>query len=201
MDQINLGIYGGTFDPIHHGHLIIAQHVQNALSLDKIIFIPAAIPPHKEHLQITENNLRWQMLKLAIESNSAFEGCSIELDKKGISFSIDTIELIRKKRNLSRDQLYFIIGADSLRDIHTWYRPEDIFKLSRVVVVPRPGVDLAKVSHKFRNQIINVDAPLIEISSSKIRELIRSGKSIRYLVPDRVEQFIRQHKLYTATSY
>lgn len=196
MSLKKIGIYGGTFDPIHQGHLIIAQFVLDELNLDKIVFVPAAIPPHKEHQKITDANFRWQMVQLAIESNPAFEASSIELDKNGPSYSIKTIQLLREKWHLTRKQLHFIIGADSLLEMHLWYRPDDIFTLSRVVVVPRPNVDLSSVKPGFKQRVLLIDAPLIQISSSDIREMVRAGRSIQYLVPEKVEQFISENRLY-----
>ena len=196
MDSMRIGIYGGTFDPIHHGHLIIAQFVLEVLKLDKILFIPAAVPPHKEHHPITDATLRWQMLTLALASNPAFEASSIELDKNGISYSVETIQLLREKWQLNREQLYFIIGADSLLEMHLWYHPDDIFNLSQVVVVPRTDVDLSGVKPDFKERAIFIDAPLIQISSSDIREMVRAGRSIQYLVPEKVEKFINVNRLY-----
>ncbi|MBN1350083.1 nicotinate-nucleotide adenylyltransferase [candidate division KSB1 bacterium] len=196
MHSQTLAIFGGTFDPIHNGHLLIAQYVRDTLQLDKVIFIPANIPPHKGHQNITDTSLRLQMLNLAINSNPAFESSSIELDKQGISYSVETLRAICSEWQIERTRLFFIIGADSLKDIQSWYRPDEIFALSQIVVVPRSGANFEELKQQYHSRAIFVDAPLIDISSSRIRQWNARNISIRYMVPPEVEHFIRSHGLY-----
>lgn len=185
-----LGIIGGAFDPIHNGHLIIGQFVLEELKLDQIIFIPALNPPHKK--PTTPYELRYEMTALAIQGNPKFIISDIEREISGITYTKVVIEsLIQKKPG----EYNLIIGADQYLEIDTWYEPEAIFKLVKVIVVPRPGYELTP-ELPFYQQIIRVQAPLIDISSTRIRELVKQGRSIRYLVPPPVAEYIEKKKLY-----
>lgn len=193
---LNLGIYGGTFDPIHAGHLILAESVRCQLMLDKILFIPTATTPHKTGLKITAPEIRYKMLQLAITDNPHFEVSSIEIDRKGVSFTIDTIITIREQMKIQREELFFILGADNLLGFQSWYRFEKILELTQIVVLPRPKIDLSNIHPMFKNKMIVVNTPLIEISSSLIRQYIKEDKSIRYLVPDPVFHYLQDNQLY-----
>ncbi len=193
---MNLGIYGGTFDPIHTGHLILAESVRSQLMLDKILFIPAAIPPHKTVLKITLPEIRYEMLQLAIADNPRFEASPIEINRTGVSYTIDTLNTIRGQMQIQRDELFFILGADNLLGFPTWYRAEEILKLCQIVVLQRPEVNLNNIDLILQNKIIRLNTPLIEISSSLIRELVKQDKSIRYLVPDSIFHYVRRNQLY-----
>ncbi len=191
---MKIGALGGTFDPIHYAHLISAEYVRDFLDLDKILFIPASVPPHKDIKKLTPPAHRMAMIHLAISDNPSFEVCDIELQRGGISYSLDTILALREKYQLSRESLYFIIGSDSLEQLHTWHEPERICETCTVVVVHRPGFSL--LSERYTNKIISVDTPLIDISASHIRERIRKGRSVRYLTPLAVCTYINDQKLY-----
>jgi len=193
---VKLGIFGGTFNPVHTGHLIIAEFIRTKLNLEKVLFIPAALPPHKAHLKIISPEYRFQMLKLATHGNPDFDVSRIELERDGFSYTINTIEQIRATWQLTQNELFLLIGADSLVDLRNWYNPFEIYKLCQVVVFPRPLVDLEKAKPFFLNNSIVLEAPILDISSSFIRQRLSCGESIRYLVPEAVLNFIQNHKLY-----
>lgn len=188
----NLGVFGGTFDPPHIGHLILAQSAYKRLHLDKLIFIPAGKQPHKQNQKITYSNNRLEMLKLAIEDDNRFSISDIELQDDGVSFSYKT--LIRLNKIYPESQLFFIIGGDNISDIQTWMKPEEIFKLAKVAAAMRPDY---KLSGEYKDNVILFDMPQIEISSTKIREMVKQKQSIKYLVPERVESYILKNKLYS----
>ena len=192
---MKLGLYGGTFDPVHLAHLIIADKVQEELHLDKLVFMPCYIPPHKSSYSVTDGQLRYDMLKLATKTHDNFFVSDLELKRGDISYTVDTLESISAQYDLSRDELFVIIGADNVLDFHNWRRTKRILELCRIVVVKRPQYDLSE-GVKLVQDCIIVNMPLLQISSSAIRALIKDGKSIRYLVPSCVEQFIYSHKLY-----
>ncbi len=201
---MKLGILGGTFDPIHCGHLIIAEEVRVRLGLDRVSFIPAGEPWLREGGGIASGEHRLQMVRLAISSNPFFELSTIELEHQGPSYSIDTITQLRDE--LGPDaELYFIIGPDALRQLPLWKEPGRILELSRVVAVRRPeySPDLASLDSAIpgaSSQIIPIETPWIEVSSTEVRNRIRDGLSIRYLVPEAVERYIREHGLYLPPS-
>lgn len=191
---MKIGLFGGTFDPIHIGHLIIAETVKDTLKLDKIIFIPAANPPHKLGKRITDSRHRLSMIQMAIVDHKDFQLSEIEIAHKSSSYSTETVQLFLDL--YPSDELLFLIGGDSLKELHTWHEPDRLLKMIKIVVVQRPGINLKKVSSCFLDQVIFVDAPLIGISSSNIRQNILEQRSIRYLVPDSVADYIHENKLY-----
>jgi len=197
-----IGISGGTFDPIHYGHLIIAEEIRETMGLEKVIFIPSGNPPHKKNIKVTEAIHRYNMVKLATASNPYFEVASIEIEREGYSYTIDTLKQL--KQIYGRDTTFFFItGADVIPELVTWRSFENLFTLCEFVAVLRPGFEkeflLEKIEYYKRNYnaIIHVvDAPLIGISSTIIRKRIKQGKSIKYLVPESVEDYIRKNALY-----
>ena len=186
-----LGILGGTFDPPHLGHMILAQSAREELELDKIIFIPAANQPHKLDKAVTDPDLRIQMVSIAIAGDERLAVSDIEIRREGLSYMSDTIREMH--RAYPESKLILIIGGDNISDLETWKNPEAIFEWAEVAAALRPS---AKVSGKFNNRIRLFAMPQIEISSSLIRSLVKDHRSIRYYVPDGVEKFIREHKLY-----
>jgi nicotinate-nucleotide adenylyltransferase len=190
------GILGGTFDPIHVGHLIIAEVVRSDFPLDRILFMPTANPPHKKDLKLTDKNIRLRMVELAICKSPYFVVLDEEIKRGGISYTIETIKQLKSLELWSEDELYLILGADSLIDLKTWKDPEDIIKSINILVVARPGYDIRKADERFRRHTIIIHSPLIDISSSEIRQRIKEDKSIHYLVPDKVEAFIQKEGLY-----
>lgn len=191
---MHIGLFGGTFNPIHFGHLIIAESLLNQTLIDRIIFIPAAIPPHKQDQTICSENHRFKMIQLAINNSPAFDVSDYEINKGDISYSIDTVEAFQKK--YPSDRLYFIIGSDSLQDMYTWHEPDRLIHMIQVVVVRRAGADTDNVDAQYIKNVLWVNTPLIEISSSQIRQYVKEKKSIRYLVPQAVEQYIYENELY-----
>jgi nicotinate-nucleotide adenylyltransferase len=186
-----LGILGGTFDPSHNGHLVLAQSALEFLKLDKVIFVPTAKHPHKQHLKITDPKSRLDMLKLALDINARFEISEIEINRAGLSYTCDTL---REFKKLFTDAvLYLIIGGDNISDIETWKYPEGIFSLAEVAAAMRP---LSSPAGKYKDRIKIIDMPPIDISSTMIREYVKQGKSIKGLVPASVENYIKKNGLY-----
>ncbi|MBN1292295.1 MAG: nicotinate-nucleotide adenylyltransferase [Candidatus Latescibacteria bacterium] len=181
--MIKIGLFGGTFDPVHIGHLIIAQEIYELCNLDKIIFIPSARPPHKSSDMMFTARERFQMLSSVIENNPCFEISDIEMKRQGFSYTIDTI--LEMKSILPVDtEFYFIVGKDNLFEINTWKNPLDIFDHCTVIVADRPYCDKKKIPDEYLDKIRIVNVPLIDVSSSEIRRKIRAKKSIRYIVPE-----------------
>ncbi|MFQ5771766.1 MAG: nicotinate-nucleotide adenylyltransferase, partial [bacterium] len=169
---MNIGLYGGTFDPIHCAHLIIAQFIKEELNLSKIIFIPSGNPPHKQ--VFGPAHLRLKMVQLSIVDNSDFECSMIEINKPDKSYSVDTIAQIKNDFNLTKENLFFIIGSDNFIELPKWKKPDKIFQMCKVVVFPRNKVDFELTPPEFRKQAIHLkNAPIIEISSTQIRSLIK----------------------------
>jgi nicotinate-nucleotide adenylyltransferase len=193
---LRVGLYGGTFDPIHNAHLIVAQFIREELELDKIIFIPAGVPPHKEVFSSKE--LRMQMVQSSIEDNPVFECSDVEIRRCGTSYSVDTIAQLKEKLGASHQELFWIIGSDNFLQFPGWKDPQKILAMCRVVVFPRYGYDFDKAPLEFKNHTstLLIDAPLLEISSTQIRTLVQQNRSIKYLVPPAVESVIKMHNLY-----
>jgi nicotinate-nucleotide adenylyltransferase len=198
---LNLGILGGTFDPPHLGHLLLAEMVRDALSLARVLFVPAADPPHKQELTKTAACHRRRMVELAIAGNPGFELCDVDLERPGPHFSVDTVRLIRQRHNLPAADCIFIIGGDSLADLPAWHRPAALINQCRLAVVHRPGAqpDLAQLETQvpgIDQRLIWVESPLIQLAASNIRARVAAGQSIRYHVPEPVRTYIAQHQLY-----
>ena len=188
----SIGIYGGTFDPIHYGHLITAQAVKEIRKLDKIIFIPAYISPHKTDKFSEKTRHRLNMLKLAIEEIPYFGFSNIELKSKSISYTVKTLIEFKKKYST----LELIIGYDNIIDFHTWKDPDKIIKLAQLVVLRRKTNDKKIEKDKYYKAAQFVKTPVIEISSSEVRNRIREGKPIDFLVPKKVKEYICNFNLY-----
>jgi nicotinate-nucleotide adenylyltransferase len=184
-----IGILGGTFDPPHHGHLLIANEVLSALDLDEIWFMPNQEPPHKHKSESISNEERLEMLRLAIEGNHQFRVTTIELERQGPSFTVETMRIIRE--TYKDDQFYFIIGADMIEYLPKWHKINELVELVQFVGVERP-----EYSHDTSFPVIYVDVPAMEVSSSIIRERLKKGKTVRYLLPDSVIHFIEENHLY-----
>ena len=188
-----VGIFGGTFDPIHLGHLITAQSVKEIRNLDKIIFIPAYISPHKTDAKPSSPEDRLNMIKIAVDGIPFFDCSDIEVNKGGISYTIDTLMELKKYY----DKIEFIIGYDNIFTFHTWKEPDEIFKLADVIVLKRKSSHPPQFEDKYFRQAIFVQTRGIEISATDIRERVKSGMPINFLVPPKVMEYIYNHKLYT----
>ncbi len=193
-DVTKIGLFGGTFDPIHNAHLLIAECAREALGLDLVYFAPAAIPPHKQKGRIiSPGPHRLAMLERAIEGNDHFASLAWELERQTVSYTVETLEYLQQHHEPST--LYLILGGDSLRDFPTWRDPERIGELAQIAAIQRPGHRLsADVAARF--QYHEIPAPMMEISSTDIRERIQRGASVRYRLPDQVIDYIEQHGLY-----
>ncbi len=193
-----IGVFGGAFNPIHTAHLIMAEEVREQMHLDKVLFIPSAHPPHKDEGNMPGALIRLKMIELAVKGNSYFESSDAEINNSQNSKSY-TAETLMKLRELYSDEqtkLYLIIGMDNLAEIHTWKDPGKLFALSEVVVINRPGFLIQDVKNDFGRQVTFVPAPNIDISSTEIRNRVKENRSIKYLVPLEVEEFIKDNKLY-----
>jgi nicotinate-nucleotide adenylyltransferase len=198
-----LGILGGTFDPPHFAHLILAQHAYEELSLNKILFVPAGEPPHKDHTR-TPVNQRLTMLELALDEDPRFELSRVEIERPGPHYTIDTVRIIQRENPDS--ELFFIMGGDVYRDLPNWDRPQEMFETCKlaVAVMRRPGFgnpDLRLDMHQsvipqLEENAMLLTSPLVEFSSTDIVDRLTAGRSIRYMVPDSVLEYIAQHELY-----
>lgn len=188
---------GGTFNPIHHGHLVAAEIIRDEFKLKEVLFLPSGKPPHKENDEIVSPAHRWIMTMLAITSNARFSASTIEIERGGESYTRDSL-LELKKIYGNGTEVYFITGADAIADISTWHRTEDLPKLAKFIAVSRPGykLDLEKIDFHFRKSTFLMEIPALVISSTDIRNRIRQGKTIKYLVPESVEHYIYKNKLY-----
>jgi len=196
-----IGILGGTFNPIHLGHLLIAQDATEQMALDCVKLIPSATPPHKTPDALAGARDRIQMIRLAIRGNRRFEVDDMEVRRGGTSYSVDTLTELRRRHPTA--EFYFIIGADSLRELHLWREVGRLVRLCTFVTVPRPGFEarpivdrrLDAASRKRLRQYV-LRGHCCDIASREIRARVASGRSIRYLVPDAVTEYIRRHGLY-----
>lgn len=189
-----IGILGGTFDPVHLGHLVLAEQVLEKLRLDRVIFIPSASPPHKTERRLSSARDRFRMTALALEGNPKFSISDMELKREGLSYTVDTLKTLRKAYRNS--EIYFLAGSDMLEEIHTWRDPEQVYKLAKMIIAIRPGFDGFDCDNHFAKKSIIVPITGMDISSSRIREMVGKGESIRYLVPLKVEEYIEKKKLY-----
>jgi nicotinate-nucleotide adenylyltransferase len=203
---MRLGIFGGSFDPVHYSHLLLAESCREQRQLDQVWFVPAATPPHKQHLHRASAKQRVEMLELAIGGNPTFAISQIELDRGGVSYTVDTLRELRRVQ--SADELFLLMGADSLRDLPTWKEPAEICRLALPIVVRRAGlpeldfshlaefVDAARLAELKASQVA---MPLVELSSTDLRQRAATGQSLRYRTPRAVEKYIETHKVYQRT--
>ncbi|OEH93674.1 nicotinate-nucleotide adenylyltransferase [Bacillus solimangrovi] len=183
-----IGLIGGTFDPPHNGHLLIAQEVLIALSLDEIWFIPSNIPPHKSR-EITSSKHRIEMVKRAIESNDNFKINLIEFEREGRSYTVDTIKVL--KELYKEYTFYFIIGSDMVEYLPKWHEVDELMKLIQFVGMKRPGYEM-----ETKYPLIQIEAPQIDLSSTSLRERCERGGNTVYLLPENVKTYIEENNLY-----
>lgn len=200
-----LGVMGGTFDPIHFGHLVAAEMARTEFSLDKVIFVPTGMPPHKVRKKITLPDIRYAMVEIAIKDNPDFIISRIEIDREGISYTIDTLNELH--RLYPGAGLFFITGTDALLEIFDWRCPEEIIKLTSFIAASRPGYEArdfllkAETEHpQFLGKIHLLEVPALAISSTDVRQRVAKGKSIRYLLPEGVRAYIGKQGLYRMDS-
>ena len=195
-----IGLFGGTFDPPHLGHLILASEAQAQLELTRLLWVLTPEPPHKQEQVITAIEHRLAMVKLAIQDNPSFELSRLELDRPGPHYTLDTVQLIAQQNPAA--EIVPIIGGDSLRDLPTWHEPKELLYACHWVGVmrrPSDSADLEALERELpgiRSKVHYVDAPLLEIASREIRSRIARGKTVRYYLPQPVYEYIEEHHLY-----
>lgn len=192
---MKIAIMGGTFNPIHYAHLLSAEQVREGLDYDKILFVPAARPPHKSQPDMVSAEHRYQMVLLATVDNPYFEVSRIELDRAGPSYTIQTIKTLRHLYG-ETTELAWIIGADSLIEYKIWKDFDEVLTQCTMIATTRPNYDLACVPPEIRNRVITFQITGVDMSATEIRERVRNNNSIRYLVPEKVVAYIEQHQLY-----
>lgn len=198
IKPLKLAIMGGTFDPIHYGHLVTAEAARCQFNLDQVVFVPSGCPPHKKERDISPAEYRYAMTLRAIASNPYFRVSRVELDRPGYSYAIDTVSTFLELYGYEIE-LYFITGADAILEIINWKNVETLMEQCHFIAATRPGFYLHDVSHfpqKFIKKIIFMEVPALAISSTDIRRRVAEKRPIKYLLPEGVEQYIAQHKLY-----
>ena len=200
----HVGLLGGTFDPIHYGHLVIAEEVRTVLHLAEMVFVPAGHPPHKPGRIVTEAQHRLAMLELAIASNPHFTISLVDLERPGPSYTVETLQVLRQQWG-AQTAIYFVIGGDSLEDLLAWYDPAGILKqLTALVAVQRPGYEEAAGYRDtlearlpgIKQRLIMVQAPQLDISATDLRRRVAEGRPIKYQTPEAVERYIIEYGLY-----
>ncbi len=192
---MRIGIIGGSFNPIHYGHLVSASEVCNKFKLDKVIFVPSSINPLKSTSNLAEAHHRLNMIKLAIADDPRFENSDIEIKRGGTSYTIDTIKAFVKEYGKDVN-IYFIIGIDAFLEINSWASPDALLRMCKFIVTSRPGYDIREIKPVFKKHTEIMEITCLRISSSDIQKKIKSGAPIRYLLPEKVENYIQKHKLY-----
>lgn len=194
LSTIDTGIFGGSFNPPHLAHLIVAETVREAADLERVLWIPSARPPHKEREAVASARHRYAMTERAIEGNDAFAISDVEMQREGPSYTVETVRILREQEPERRFGL--IIGGDSLADFLSWHRPLEIVEQVPLIVYRRPGSD-AEPPPEIAGRVAFVDAPLLEVSGTEIRERTQAGRSVRYRVPEAVRRYIESYRLYT----
>ena len=197
-----IGIFGGTFDPVHQGHMIIAEQVAEALGLERVIFVPGGMPPHKEASSVKASAQdRLYMVEAAVEGNDRFLVDRVEIDAGRAMYSVETVPLIKERHE--GDEWFFVSGADEVSNLLSWKEPDRLLEEAAMVAAARPGYDISNLGHLERelsnfDRIIPVECTRVDISATGIRRMLTEGKSVRYLVPDGVYGIIRDRGLYGA---
>ena len=203
---MRIGVFGGSFDPVHLGHLILAENCRQQANLDQILFVPCSMSPHKLDGAHGTDRQRLEMLDLAIGGHRDFVRSDMEIKRDGVSYTIDTLRELENSQ--PNNEWFFLMGADSLESFPSWREPDEILKLAKPIVVGRPGsgINLGSLEqHSSADYVkslreLAVESPLIEISSSDIRKRVADANSIRFLVPRSIEQYIETQKMYVAES-
>ena len=195
-----IGVIGGTFDPIHYGHLAAAEEARVRMNLERVLFVVARVPPHKLDEEVTPVEHRLAMVSLAIASNPDFAISTVDVDRPGPSYTVDTVSILQEQWG-HETEIHFIMGVDSLLELPTWHQPQRLIQLCRLVAVRRPGfeIDMAQLEASLpgissRAEII--DMPEMDISSTDLQQRAREGLPIKYQVPEEVERYINDHELY-----
>lgn len=194
--DMRIGLYGGTFDPVHLGHLIVAEQARVELELESIFFVLTPSPPHKSAAVISPAAHRLNMLGLALQNNPHFAVSTVELDRPGVSYTVDTLRQFRAQPEFAGVEFFLILGADSLLELKKWREPDAIIALAKLAVYSRPGLDLQQAAPQFLRAAHLLNGPQVDISATDIRQRCQRGLSIRYLVPDSVRKYIFENELY-----
>lgn len=193
---MRIGLYGGTFDPVHLGHLIVAEQARAELALQRVLFVLAPNPPHKPEMTILPVEHRLRMLELALAGHPQFAISTVEVDRRGVSFTIDTLRHFRRQPECAGAELFLIVGADSFLEMKSWREPQAILKIAKLAVYPRPNLGLGQMAPEFLQAAHFLRGPQIEISATDIRRRCALGMSIRYLVTEEVRNYISEKQLY-----
>jgi nicotinate-nucleotide adenylyltransferase len=191
---MRVGIYGGTFNPPHRGHLIVAESVRSQLSLDRVIFVPSFISPHKRDVEAASGEDRLEMLRLMVRGKEELEVSDCEVRREGVSYTVETLRLFHEEN--PKAELFLLVGMDNFTEFHTWRDPDDILEMATLVVMTRPGSDAVHGLPEEGSRVLLCRVPAVEVSSSMIRSRLQEGKSIQYLVPDDVRRYIDRRRLY-----
>jgi nicotinate-nucleotide adenylyltransferase len=198
IESVRIALFGGTFDPVHYGHLRLAEEAREAANLERVLFVPANASPFRLQEPLSAPHHRLQMLRLATADNPAFEVSELEIQRGGVSYTIDTVNAFREQ--CPDAELFLILGADALQGFPNWYRAQEIAQACRLLVGMRPNYDLQAIlgylPEGTRQQVRPIPMLSMEISASAIRRQVRDGRSIRYLTPPDVIEYIQQHRLY-----
>ena len=199
--MVAIGIFGGTFDPIHNGHLAVARAAQKHLRLDRVVFVPVGTPPHKRWQPVTPAEHRWQMVALAVAENPRFSVSRVDIDRPAPQYSVDTIRLLRQAFGTSAENTFFIIGADALSNLPSWKDAAGIVMQCRIAVVHRPGfhLDLKTIASEIPqlpSRLVWIEMPPVPVSATEVRRRVGQGLSIDKLVPPAVAEYIARHQLY-----
>lgn len=191
---MDIGLFGGSFNPPHIAHLIVAEIVHDQFGLDEVWWIPNATPPHKPETELEAVGHRLTMTRRATEDNPAFRVCEIEVQREGISYTVDTLRTLQERH--PDTDFALLIGSDSLNYFQEWHRPNEIVERVPLIVYKRPGAIESVSERRFANHVRYAAAPVMEVSGTEIRARCRAGRSIRYLVPDAVRTYVEAHDLY-----
>jgi nicotinate-nucleotide adenylyltransferase len=187
---LRIGILGGTFDPPHLGHLIVGSDACDVLGLDRLLFVPAAVPPHKPESVVATPEQRFEMVHAAIAGDPRFEADDLELRREGASYSVDTLRVLHER--YPGAELFFILGVDQIRELESWREPREIARLARIAAVARAGDEIPALRHP----VLEVPVTRIDVSSTEVRMRVREGRPVRYLVPVAVAEVIERYELY-----
>ena len=195
--MIRLGLFGGTFDPVHYGHLRTADAARRELELERVLMLPNPLPPHKLREPLTSYPHRKEMLRLALSEFPGLELASYEEETRGPAYTTDTVRRVIAALPPGPRELWLIVGMDSLRELPHWKDPEALFRDARVAVLPRPGLDPAEVHPDFLRRVRILNTPLLDVSASFLRQELREGRDGDPWLPPVVRNYIRQHRLYS----
>ena len=192
---MRIGIMGGTFNPIHYGHLVTAEVVRDRFKLDRVIFVPSYHTPYKGKRDLTSSSHRYKMAKLAVENNGYFSVSDIEIKRGGRSYTRDTMKEF-KKRFGKETKLFFITGADAIAQMPKWKKAQELSHLCEFIAASRPGFKLRRLPPRYQRLTRLIEVPALAISSTDIRRRLKRGETIKYLLPEKVERYIYKHRLY-----